>query len=499
MKRLFLLFAIAFVAISAMASLKDMSWTIYGMECGSTYCYDVKVQKDTIVNGQTYYYIPATHSLSADKMAFGAFLREDGQKVYLLNDKTGEDMLLYDYSLQNGDSIRIIFASNSSPKKWSYSPQEDFDMPTGKLYCYVTDVNMVTLENGEQRKCLRLDAGSAMFDIIEGIGSTRGILAAVNYWPQTTCDHNSKLLCCSENKQLLYKEDPSLYENMPGADKIICGCEKDTHSSVTHANTWTIYSYFVDAMNPEENSGYFTTVTAGQDTIIDGKTYFQAAGFLFRYNEDSTRIYCRVTEDDLQNNESFDIGKYFTSKCIKDNEILCYAYDVQANDTLNILRYGTDAWATIYVIDSVKTMDGRRYVYNHYLDGDLPHSDEESEIMTSEYYQHCRWETECWIEGMGSSRGFFQDHPERVASMYFHSGSYVVCASHDDELIYRESEEKAKSIYKEYGIISPCHEDVIDAVENVAVEESATKIFRDGQVLILRGGIIYNTLGQEIK
>ena len=151
--------------------------------------------------------------------------------------------------------------------------------------------------------------------------------------------------------------------------------------AVTHANTWTIYSYFVDAMNPEENSGYFTTVTAGQDTIIDGKTYFQAAGFLFRYNEDSTRIYCRVTEDDLQNNESFDIGKYFTSKCIKDNEILCYAYDVQANDTLNILRYGTDAWATIYVIDSVKTMDGRRYVYNHYLDGDLPHSDEESEIM----------------------------------------------------------------------------------------------------------------------
>lgn len=207
--------------------------------------------------------------------------------------------------------------------------------------------------------------------------------------------------------------------------------------------------------------------------------------YFFRYNEDSTRIYVHIDDNMLHleyesNPDSANIRARMVG-----NDMLYYAYDVQTNDTLYTLALSNFPWVRCNVVQSVADNNGRKQIEVKYVHRAMYETNSTDTIE----------ENDTWLEGVGSLVGLYCN-PFDIAPI---THSALFCASFGDELIYLIGDEKYKAFYKEFGIISPCHEDVIDAVENVATEESATKVLIDGQLYIIRNGITYDIDGRIIR
>jgi hypothetical protein len=143
--------------------------------------YWIKFQGDSLINDLEYKKVLQTDdSLHSDWYVNG-FIREDAatQKVYLYDSYSNEDMLLYDFSLEQGDSILagdgVFFAKVDSV---IYEP---FGNSTDTL------------------KQIYFDSGGVW---IEGIGSLWGVLEGLNAFYMVGA--TLKLVCYYENDFLVY-------------------------------------------------------------------------------------------------------------------------------------------------------------------------------------------------------------------------------------------------------------------------------------------------------
>lgn len=147
------------------------------------------LQGDTLINGYVY------KKVMIDGYYWGA-IREEGKKWFVVNSWiSNQELTLYDFSAKLGDTI------------YHYSDnQHDFQKSI------VTNVDSITLENGERR--LRLTNHYGVW--IEGIGDTHALLKPV--LPLTLC----KLRCVgcigSMETLLCYKQQGVvLYSNLANA------------------------------------------------------------------------------------------------------------------------------------------------------------------------------------------------------------------------------------------------------------------------------------------
>lgn len=151
------------VSMNAQTLVKENKlWacTMAGSEQPENYeSYYIKFSGDTIVNGIEYKIAWKCQDSLQINWEIETFIREDStKKVYFINPRTNEEELIYDFGLEEGDTI------------WSN---------TGQFYARVESVSYIHLDNFDD-SLKKIVVESEYYAWIEGIGSMNGILQGLN-------------------------------------------------------------------------------------------------------------------------------------------------------------------------------------------------------------------------------------------------------------------------------------------------------------------------------
>ena len=159
--------------------------------CNGDYGYIVdRLMGDTIVDGMLYHKVQETYFPSSNNncctppLGLGSgYLREDtaNRKVYWRVDSMGQDTLLYDFSLQIGDTLNGLMGSCPIP--------------------WVVQTIDSTIVGSDYHKRINFDADTCNgFSIIEGIGSTQGLTNC----PYSPFEMATILQCVTVADELVY-------------------------------------------------------------------------------------------------------------------------------------------------------------------------------------------------------------------------------------------------------------------------------------------------------
>ena len=113
-------------------------------------------------------------------------------------------------------------------------------------------------------------------------------------------------------------------------------------------------------------------------------------------------------------------------------------------------------------------------------------------IVRDEYANEEEKFSKTWIEGIGSVDGII--HNNAIVGVGGNGKTALLCAYHNDECCYTTDNPS----YTPLGCIYN-EGDTIDAVEIVTTPApSVQKIIKEDQLLIIRDGKMYNTMGMEV-
>lgn len=161
---------------------------IYPTFSPNTSTYALRIDGDTIIDDQTYKLVYRSSDLLSWHL-INQYLREDQEGKVYLKTIAQPEMVLYDFSLVEGEQFLV----------------------NGNCTLAVVEVSDITLNNGSVRKRLKQErAGNPDwgFDYwIEGIGSVRGLLTHFDALCMT--DYNEGLLCHYQNAELVFPENPT--------------------------------------------------------------------------------------------------------------------------------------------------------------------------------------------------------------------------------------------------------------------------------------------------
>ena len=148
-------------------------------------------------NGFSYYEI--LDNISGESEITG-FIREENNKYYFLLKDLTEEYLLYDFNLQEGETVSVI-STVVDEREFLESLFEDRkqDFKDGKCVHTVTKVEQIADLQGNLRKHITLDDNVVW---IEGIGSTRGLLHSYDSYM-----FGSYLSSFTENEAVVYQRN----------------------------------------------------------------------------------------------------------------------------------------------------------------------------------------------------------------------------------------------------------------------------------------------------
>jgi hypothetical protein len=182
----------------------DVDECIY--PCYRTFIY--KFQQDTIINDMKYYTsYETTDSTLQSYRSINVYLREDtaSQKVFLWDSFDGKDKLLYDFSLNTGDTIIL----DSNPINASQM----------ELIVDKVDTIKIGSSNRKRIKLIKPDKKNISEEEywIEGIGSSSGILrVGLNL---ALIHPEFQLLCVFQDNQHIYSIGEPCYMSTVGIEK----------------------------------------------------------------------------------------------------------------------------------------------------------------------------------------------------------------------------------------------------------------------------------------
>ena len=150
--------------------------------------YQSYLSTDTLLSGKSYHkIINRTPNNKNQPTHYGGGIREENGKVYYKPnaDTTDNEFLLYDFSLNVGDTIRSTYPNSVLSKK-----------PV------IMRIDTIELQNGEKRKNFH----TQFFSYIEGIGSPAGFFSVLNSGEICTCDpeYSNVLVCFKKGNTNLY-------------------------------------------------------------------------------------------------------------------------------------------------------------------------------------------------------------------------------------------------------------------------------------------------------
>lgn len=222
---------------------KLWSNTSIGTMPGSTYeSYFIKFMGDTTINGLAYKKIMKSKDELNANWSSAGYMREETttRKVFVYNKAGNKDILLYDFSLDEGDSILT---------------------GDGHSYAKVTKVTNDAFGNSPViRKQIYFFDTSGNTRWIEGVGSTWGILEGLNSFYTTGA--TASLVCYYDNDELIYHY-PRFDNCFPKGTY-----EENTLPEFAPIGAEWHYNHRESFMSPA--TGYYV-LKSSKDTIIDSK------------------------------------------------------------------------------------------------------------------------------------------------------------------------------------------------------------------------------------
>ena len=427
-------------------------------------------------------------------------LREKDNKILIYSRTLNKDLVLYDFNLQVGDSLPMLYIDFFAEDDWIadrdmeiwcvvdyHKDLEGNILPADTLI--VTDVSMITLLDGKEYKKWTFNNG---MEYVEGIGSfgngqwSGDFFQLIANKDVPTCLLDDHLVCASKNGQLLYQMDDAEMERL-GAE---CLCDYDRGPRKDNAKDGQI--------------GGRPTPTQWNQLELDlremdnGTTILRAETFSYTLENDSIvandktfYLLARQSTKDTATTKSF-VGALHFGKdednrvyFLRDGvEYVLYDFTAEPGDTVEIFaginNYPQETTYTHVVVDKDTTEDGACRMF--------------LEVVFPEETTTARNAEKVWLAGLGSIDGIVHNAATRAtkARSSETQTSVMLCAWREDSCLYTTDHPD----YDTYGCV---YNQDPTALESPTSPSSYQKILREGQLLIMHDGKIYTIMGIEIK
>ena len=404
----------------------------------------------------------------------GFYLREEGKRIFVYSYIQQKDLLLYDFTLQVGDSLPRLYTDWSIENE-EYGNVVDYPTMTGYVNpILVVDLSEVTLLNGKKYKKWTFNNG---MEYVENIGAYGRYKYAGDFFQLIAdiplpCHMSSRLICVSLDGMLLYQLDEAEMDSLG----VECLCDVEKNWSDTWCNQWNILSHGYMPYEPFLHA--HTSIYWLSDDTINRNSY------------EYIPLMCSSSKQDVQSTHLVGELRFTEDKQVyfyyDNTEYLLYDFGAQVGDQLQIFS-GIDNYHRYKTYTHVVTR--REYLEDGRIKlTSIPFFDEPVPDVINEN----NYLSVTWIEGVGATAGIVHNNINYIPGM---GTDWLLCAYHNDVCHYTTDNPE----YMPLGCIYN-EGDVINAVENVSPSiPSAQKIIKDGQVLILRNGKTYTMQGQEVK
>ena len=429
--------------------LKNINENEVGTVWGSS-SYLMQEIETTTIDGKQYLLFGTNNTYDE---YWSLWLREENNKILVYSAAQKKDLVLYDFTLNVGDSLLRLYVDeelSSIVDYYKYEADWEYTKPL-----FVTEVSTITLLDGKEYKKWTFDNG---MEYVEGIGSFGTSYAWNDFYqliangPLYSDVFSQHLVCASKNGKLLYQMDEAEMERL-GAE---CLCE---------------------AENPED---LFPTLWGLQRTEVEYHTDGASSPSLVSFNE--------YTPTFVNGKWYLYDGRNYLRE--ENNQVLLYAPDREIYE--DVVLYD---WA-LEVGDTLPYHNKSVYRKSDYIVTDV------STITLLDGKEYKKWTLACgyeYIESIGAINGhgygLFLSLPN-----YSHLGTYIhtnlVCASRNGQLLYQMDEAEMEQL----GAECLCEGYVGTSVETIITSNTnASKLIQDGQLFILRDGKTYNVMGMEVK
>ena len=422
------------------------------------------------------------------------WLREENNKILVYSAAQKKDLVLYDFTLNVGDSLPRLYVDeelSSIVDYYKYEADWEYTKPL-----FVTEVSTITLLDGKEYKKWTFDNG---MEYVEGIGSFGTSYAWNDFYqliangPLYSDVFSQHLVCASKNGQLLYQMDNAEMERL-GAE---CLCDYDNGPRKDNAKNgkiggrptptqWNMLEVDIREMengNTILRAETFSYTLENDSIVTNGKTFYQLA---------------RQSTKDTAITKSFvgaihfseDEGNLVYFLCDGEEYVL-YDFTAEPGDTLEIFaginNYPQDSTYTHVVIGKDTIENGACRMT---LEVVFPN-------QTSGYDLQ-----KVWLAGLGSIDGIVHNTAKRTSDTHAapsrsaHNSdtqtSIMLCAWRDDNCLYTTD-------HPDYGTYGCVYNQESTSIEDIHTSQSYQKFIRDGQLFILYNGNIYNVMGVELK
>ena len=464
--------------------LKNINENEVGTVWGSS-SYLMQEIETTTIDGKQYLLFGTNNTYDE---YWSLWLREENNKILVYSAAQKKDLVLYDFTLNVGDSLLRLYVDeelSSIVDYYKYEADWEYTKPL-----FVTEVSTITLLDGKEYKKWTFDNG---MEYVEGIGCFGTSYAWNDFYqliangPLYSDVHSQHLVCVSKNGQLLYQMDEAEMERL-GAE---CLCDytptiKDNAKNGKIGGRPTPTQWYVldietkDMGDPRPTvlrAETFSYTLENDSIVVNGRTFYQLA--------------CQSTKDTATTKSvvgalhfSEDKGNrvYFLRDGV---EYLLYDFTAEPGDTIEIFaginNYPQETTYTHVVADKDTTEDGACRMF---LEVVFP--EETTTVENAE---------KVWLAGLGSIDGIVHNTAKRasIARSSETQTSIMLCAWREDDCLYTTNHPDYNTLGCVYNI------DETTAVDDIHTSPSYQKLLREGQLLIIHEGKTYNVMGVAIE
>ena len=364
-----------------------------------------RLGKDTVIGDYIYSkFIPGTFvRFTDDRKVYVYHEGFDDHDPYTEDLPTGE-YLAYDFSAQVGDTLEV-FSGVGTYSTYScivYDVQTDSETNLRNIMLHPL---CVVDEDGN------VEVSGQEITWIEGVGSPEGFL--ISFLPCGWVGGGTyALLCAYRGDELRYTGD--LYEEY--------GCEynaSEQNPEDLFPTLWGLQQTICSGYYGEEGDEWESGLTGPSQeiTMMDGKPYLQWGSWYLREENDKILVYSEIQKKDLVLYDfTLELGDTLTTLNLVTPEFLEY------EGIVGIVDYSLSDYDNTYPIDTlvvtelskVTLLDGKEYTRWKFNDGTV------------------------YVEGIGSmSETFFHHIADHLPVPVSYLGSYLVCVSKSNKLLYQ--------------------------------------------------------------
>ena len=435
----------------------------------------------------------------------GVFLREEDSKVLIYSFPYEKDFVLYDWTLEIGDTLQNLGIDPYSFPELEYAAvvdyivYEDYDVEIGDFIIKkeplgnkrVKDISTIRLLDGNEYKAWLFGYDWERGDYyVEGIGNANkyggDYVDLAHPFPVPTCYYGERLVCVSRDGVLLYQIDDAEMERL--GTECLCdynsGPKKDNakngkiggRPTPTQWNMLEVETKEMDGTPTILRAETFSYTLENDSIVTKGKTFYQLA----RQSTKDTAI-TKSFVGALHFGEDEDNRVYFLRDGV---EYVLYDFTAEPGDTIEIFaginNYPLDTTYT-HVVTGKDTLENG--ACRMMLEVVFP--DETSSVENAQ---------KVWLAGLGSIDGIVHNAATRAtkARSSETQTSVMLCAWRDDDCLYTTDHPD----YDSYGCVYNLPTSIKD-IERPGGKYQ--KIIRDGHLYILRDNKLYDVLGTPMN